>query len=298
MLRRTLEARGQRLVAAEREAAQMQRRIAQQERLESIGQLAGGVAHDFNNLLAVILNYSAFIAEAVADRPEVRRDVEQVQSAAQRAAALTRQLLIFGRRGLVHPDVVDLNQVICDSEALLRSAVGEHIEVRTRLAEECPRVRVDAGHIEQVILNLSVNARDAMPRGGCLLIETSRRQFGDDEADVTAPRPGRYACLSVTDTGTGFTEEALQHVFEPFFTTKPAGRGTGLGLATVYGIVKEAGGDIRLSSGAGAGTTVRVYLPEEAKAVPPGAGPGMSGHSVSTNRSGSRGGRGGGDPAG
>jgi two-component system, cell cycle sensor histidine kinase and response regulator CckA len=255
------------------------------------------VAHDFNNLLAVILNYSAFIAEAVADRPEVRRDVEQVQSAAQRAAALTRQLLIFGRRGPVHPDVVDLNQVICDTEALLRSAVGEHIEVRTRLAGECTRVRVDAGHIEQVILNLSVNARDAMPRGGCLLIETSQQQF-DDAADLTAPRPGRYACLSVTDTGTGFTEEALQHVFEPFFTTKPAGRGTGLGLATVYGIVKEAGGDIRLSSQAGAGTTVRVYLPEEARAPAPGVAPAASGHSVSTNRSGSRGGRGGGDPAG
>jgi len=269
MLRRTLEARARRLVAAEREAAQMQRRIAQQERLESIGQLAGGVAHDFNNLLAVVLNYSAFVADAVADRPEVRRDVEQVQTAAQRAAALTRQLLIFGRRGLVHSDVVDLNQVIGDTEGLLRSAVGEHIELQTRLAEECPRVRVDAGHVEQVLLNLSVNARDAMPRGGCLLIETSRRQFGDDDADLAAPRPGRYACLSVTDTGTGFTEEALQHVFEPFFTTKPAGRGTGLGLATVYGIVKEAGGDIRLSSQTGAGTTVSVYLPEEVQVPPP-----------------------------
>jgi signal transduction histidine kinase len=268
MLRRTLEARGQRLVAAERETAEMQRRIARQERLESIGQLAGGVAHDFNNLLAVILNYSAFIAEAVADRDEVRRDVEQVQSAARRAAALTRQLLIFGRRGMVHSDVVDLNQVIGDTEGLLRSAVGEHIELRTRLAADCPRVRVDAGHIEQVILNLSVNARDAMPRGGCLLIETSQRLFGDDEAGPTGPRPGRYACLSVTDTGTGFTEEALQHVFEPFFTTKPAGCGTGLGLATVYGIVKEAGGDIRLSSEAGVGTTVRVYLPEETLAAP------------------------------
>jgi signal transduction histidine kinase len=268
MLRRTLEARARRLVAAEREAAQMQRRIAQQERLESIGQLAGGVAHDFNNLLAVVLNYSAFVAEAVADRPEVRGDVEQVQRAAQRAAALTRQLLIFGRRGLVHSDVVDLNQVIGETEGLLRSAVGEHIELRTRLSGECPRVRVDAGHIEQVILNLSVNARDAMPRGGCLLIETSQRQFGGDAAGLTAPRPGRYACLSVTDTGTGFTEEALQHVFEPFFTTKPAGRGTGLGLATVYGIVKEAGGDIDLSSEAGVGTTVRVYLPEEAAPAP------------------------------
>jgi signal transduction histidine kinase len=269
LLRRTLEARALHLVEAEREAAQMQRRISQQERLESIGKLAGGVAHDFNNLLGIILNYTAFIAEAVEDRPETLRDVEQVQTAAMRAAALTRQLLIFGRRDLVHGEVIDVNQVIGETEGLLRSAVGEHIEFRTTLAAGVPRVRMDTSHLEQVLLNLSVNARDAMPDGGSLLIETSQRQFNDEERHATTPRPGRYVCLSVTDTGTGFTDEARQHVFEPFFTTKPTGRGTGLGLATIYGIIKDAGGDIQLYSEPGIGTTVRVYIPE-AGLAPPG----------------------------
>jgi two-component system, cell cycle sensor histidine kinase and response regulator CckA len=262
LLRRTLEARALHLVEAEREAAQMQRRISQQERLECIGKLAGGMAHDFNNLLGIILNYTAFIAEAVEDRPETLRDVEQVQTAAMRAAALTRQLLIFGRRDLVHGEVIDVNQVIGDTEGLLRSAVGEHIEFRTTLAAGVPRVRMDTSHLEQVLLNLSVNARDAMPDGGSLIIESSRRQFNDEERHATTPGPGRYACLSVTDTGTGFTDEARQHVFEPFFTTKPTGCGTGLGLATIYGIIKDAGGDIQLYSEPGIGTTVRVYIPE------------------------------------
>jgi signal transduction histidine kinase len=277
MLRRTLEARGQRLVAAEREAAEMQRRIAQQERLESIGKLAGGVAHDFNNILAVILNYAAFVADGVADRPEVLNDVEQVQRAAQRAAALTRQLLIFGRRGLVHGDVVDINRVIEDTSNLLHSAVGEHIDLSAKLAPGVHRIRLDKGHIEQILLNLAVNARDAMPDGGSLLIETSQREFGDEESNAITPKPGRYVCLSVSDTGTGFTDEARKHVFEPFFTTKPAGRGTGLGLATIYGIVTDAGGDIRLYTESGVGTTVRVYLPEVAGEAPVAtAGPAAS----------------------
>ena len=273
MLRRTLEARAQRLVEAEREAAQMQRRISQQERLESIGTLAGGVAHDFNNLLGIILAYAAFMAEAAHDQPELLRDVEQVQEAAQRAAALTRQLLIFGRRDLTRAEVVDLNQVIRDAEGLLRSAVGEHIEFRTKLAAGALRVRMDTTRLEQVLLNLSVNARDAMPDGGALLIETSQRRLSDQEGDQAAPRPGRYMCLSVTDTGTGFTEEARQHAFEPFFTTKPAGRGTGLGLATIYGIVTDAGGDIRLYSECGLGATVRVYLPAADTATTAAADP-------------------------
>jgi signal transduction histidine kinase/ActR/RegA family two-component response regulator len=261
MLRRTLEARAERLMAAAREAAQLQRRISQQERLESIGKLAGGVAHDFNNLLAIILNYTAFIAEAVADRPEALQDIEQVQSAAQRAATLTRQLLIFGRRDVKQGEVVDVNQVIGDNDQLLRSAVGEHIAICTKLAAGAHRVRMDTSHLEQVLLNLSVNARDAMPDGGSLLIQTSEHQFNDVEGHGTTPGPGHYVCLSVTDTGTGFTDEARQHVFEPFYTTKPIGRGTGLGLATIYGIVKDAGGDIQLYSEPGMGTTMRVYIP-------------------------------------
>jgi signal transduction histidine kinase/CheY-like chemotaxis protein len=273
MLRRTLEARARRLVDAEREAAQMQRRISQQERLESIGKLAGGVAHDFNNLLGVILNYAEFIAEAAQDQPELLHDVKQVQAAARRAAALTRQLLIFGRRDLTRAEMVDLNQVITDAEGLLRSTVGEHIEFRIKLGARAMQVRMDTTRLEQVLLNLSINARDAMPDGGTLLIETSQRLFRDQEEDQTAPRPGRYMCLSVTDTGMGFTEEARQHAFEPFFTTKPAGRGTGLGLATIYGIVKDADGDILLYSEPGVGTTVRVYLPAADDAAAAAAAP-------------------------
>jgi signal transduction histidine kinase/CheY-like chemotaxis protein len=262
MLRRTLEARADRLVLAEREAAQMQRRIAQQERLESIGKLAGGVAHDFNNLLAIIINYCGFIAEAVESRPDVAEDVEQVRRAAQRAAALTRQLLIFGRRNMVHGDVVDINEVIRDTENLLRTAVGEHIELRTNLTADLPATRVDTSRIEQVLLNLSVNARDAMaPDGGSLLIETSDQYFSDRDNDGTTPGTGHFVCISVSDTGSGFTDEAREHLFEPFFTTKPAGRGTGLGLATVHEIAKDAGGLAALYSELGVGTTVRVYLP-------------------------------------
>jgi signal transduction histidine kinase/ActR/RegA family two-component response regulator len=271
MLRRTLEERAHRLVEAERGTAEMQLRIAQQERLESIGKLAGGVAHDFNNVLAVVLNYAAFIAEAVEDRPEVLRDVEQVQSAAQRAAALTRKLLIFGKRDLVHDDAAALNEVVDATETLLRSAVGEHIELRTKLAAGVSRVRMDTTHIEQVLLNLAVNARDAMPDGGLLLIETSEREFSDEECSATRPEPGRYACLSVSDTGSGFSDEAREHAFEPFFTTKPEGRGTGLGLATLYGIAKNAGGDIRLYTEPGIGTTIRVYIPEVTSADAPAA---------------------------
>jgi signal transduction histidine kinase len=261
MLRRTLEARGARLVAAERQAAEMQRRMSQQERLESLGKLAGGVAHDFNNLLAIIINYCGFIAEAVEERSDVLEDVEQVRGAAQRAAALTRQLLIFGRRNLVHGDVVDINEVVRDTENLLRTAVREHIELRTTLAADLPVVQVDTSRIEQVLLNLSVNARDAMPDGGSLLIETSEHHFSDADTDGTTPKSGHYVCISVSDTGSGFTYEARRHAFEPFFTTKPAGRGTGLGLATVHEIAKDAGGYAALYSEAGVGTTMRVYLP-------------------------------------
>jgi len=184
-----------------------------------------------------------------------------VRTAAQRAAALTRQLLIFGRRGLVHGEVVDINHVLRESESLLRSAVGEHIDLRTKLGADLPHVRVDKSHIEQVLLNLTVNARDAMPDGGALVIETSERTFTDDPGDSSTPKPGRYICLSVSDTGSGFTDEARKHVFEPFFTTKPAGRGTGLGLATVHGIARDAGGAVTLYSEPGLGTAIRVYLP-------------------------------------
>jgi CheY-like chemotaxis protein len=168
----------------------------------------------------------------------------------------------------VHGDVVDINQVIAGTRNLLHSALGQHIELTTKLVPGVHRIRLDKGHIEQILLNLSVNARDVMPDGGSLLIETSQRQFSDEEGNAVTPKPGRFVCLSVTDTGTGFTDEARKHVFEPFFTTKPTGRGTGLGLATIYGIVTDAGGEVRLHTEAGVGTTVRVYLPEVAGDVP------------------------------
>jgi signal transduction histidine kinase/CheY-like chemotaxis protein len=257
-LRRTLEARARRAVEAERDAAALQLRVEQQQRLESLGQLAGGVAHDFNNFLTVILGFSALAAEDLRDHPEALENLARVQSAAERAAALTRQLLIFGRRDRPQVEVVDLNTVIEGTDSILKAAVGEVVDLRIRLAEGLGPVRVDVSQIEQVLLNLTVNARDAMPGGGTVLIETSERSF---EAEDDSELAGSFVCLSVTDTGTGFSAEAREHGFEPFFTTKPAGRGTGLGLSTVYGIAKAAGGDVRLYSEAGIGSSIRVYLP-------------------------------------
>jgi signal transduction histidine kinase len=261
MLRRTLEGRANRLLEAERAAGAMLQRTSQQERLESLGKLAGGVAHDFNNLLAVILNYSSFVAEAVEDRPAALADVGQIQSAARRAAGLTRQLLIFGRRLVDIGELVDINRVVTDTEGLLRTAIGEHIELRTSLNTTTSTVRVDTSRIEQVLLNLSLNARDAMPGGGVLLISTADHDVSGSSPDAATPQPGRYVCLVVSDTGTGLTDEARRHAFEPFFTTKPVGSGTGLGLATVHGIARDAGGGAALYSKAGQGTTVRVYIP-------------------------------------
>lgn len=261
MLRRTLEARSDRLVAAERAAANMQRRISQQDRLESLGKLAGGVAHDFNNLLAIILNYCHFVAKAEQSRPEVLNDVEHIRTAALRAAALTRQLLIFGRRKPDAGEVVDVNQVVRDSAALLRSAVGDQVEVHMRLADDLPSVRVDTSRIEQILLNLSINGRDAMPGGGRVLITTSTHVASGENGEAPDPTPGNFVCLAVSDTGSGFTDEARTHVFEPFFTTKPIGSGTGLGLATVHEIAKSAGGYAALYSEGGVGSTMRIYLP-------------------------------------
>ena len=261
MLRRTLEGRANRLLEAERAASAMLQRISQQERLESLGKLAGGVAHDFNNLLAIILNYSSFVAEAVEDRPAALVDIREIQHAAQRAAGLTRQLLIFGRRKVDIGEVVELNTVVTDTERLLRSAIGEHIELRTSLEAEASKVRVDTSRLEQVLLNLSLNAGYAMPRGGVLLISTTEHEFKGDEVAPATAQPGRYVCLAVSDTGSGLTDDARRHAFEPFFTTKPVGSGTGLGLATVLGIAKDAGGGATLESERGHGTTVRVYFP-------------------------------------
>ena len=249
----------------------LQARLAQSQRLESVGQLAGGVAHDFNNLLAVILNYASFVGEELPEG-ELRDDVEEIRRAAERAAALTHQLLVFSRRDVVDPKLVDLNAIVADLEKLLRRTLGEQIDLRTRLASTVA-VNADPGQVEQVLVNLAVNARDAMPDGGTLTIASEDAELDDAYAhahtDVTA---GRYVRLSVADTGLGMPEEVKQRALEPFFSTKPKDKGTGLGLATVYGIVTQAGGHLTLESEPGRGTVVTVSLPaaaEPARATTP-----------------------------
>ena len=252
-------------------------RLRQSERLESLGQLAGGVAHDFNNLLGVILNYAAFVAERTVDNPAVHADVEQIRAAAERGARLTSQLLIVGRREAIRPAVLDLNAIVADIRDLLSRSIGEQVKLTVRSDIALPAIRADRGQIEQILLNLAVNARDAMPAGGTLHIAT---HVADLDEDYLRQHPdarlGRHVELAVSDTGAGIPPEVAGHIFEPFFTTKPKGQGTGLGLATVYGIVTEAGGSLSVNSEAGLGTTFRLLFPavdEPAAlaAIPPAA---------------------------
>ena len=246
----------------EREKRGLEEELDQLRRLESVGQLAGGIAHDFNNLLAVILNYAEFVSAELSEGTPLWEDVEEIRRAAQRGAALTRQLLIFSRRDVVRLEVLDLNQVLAEMEKLLRRTLGEHVRLETRPGAGLAPVEADPGQLEQVVVNLAVNARDAMPQGGHLVIETSDVELDDAFCSLhDLPRPGRYVRLVVSDTGGGMTREVAEHAFEPFFTTKAKGEGTGLGLATVYGILKEAGGSVQLYSETGVGTTVKVYLP-------------------------------------
>jgi PAS domain S-box-containing protein len=258
-------------VAASRQRERLEAQLQQAQRLESVGQLAGGVAHDFNNLIAVILNYASFVLDELQDRPAVRDDVEEIRRAAERAATLTRQLLIFSRRDVIHPEVLDLRAVVVDMRKLLQRTIGENIELVTHVAEDLAPVTADRGQIEQVIVNLAVNARDAMPQGGRLVVEAANRVL-DEDFVVTDPelKPGRYVRIAVADTGTGMTREVADRAFEPFFTTKPKGQGTGLGLATVYGIVKQAGGKTGLYSEPGRGTTVTIHLPAAVEGQGPG----------------------------
>ncbi|MGH2916480.1 MAG: ATP-binding protein [Solirubrobacteraceae bacterium] len=252
------------------ERARLQRQLAQVTRLESLGLLAGGVAHDFNNLLAVILNYAAFAEEAVgaavAQDPErwssARDDIAEVQEAARRASRLTHQLLAFARREVVRPEVVSLNDVVRGTAQLLRRTLGEHIELTLTLADDLAPVLADPGQLEQVLVNLAVNARDAMPSGGTLIVQTANLQVDDDYAGATPGlEPGPHVRLRVSDTGQGMDRATADRAFEPFFTTKSEGEGTGLGLATVYGIVSEMGAQVRLYSEPGVGTTCTVLVP-------------------------------------
>jgi PAS domain S-box-containing protein len=251
---------------SERERA-LQEQLAQARRLESVGQLAGGIAHDFNNILGVIINYAEFVADELEPGSQALADVEEIRRAADRAAALTRQLLIFSRREVVQPEVLYLRNVVAELENLLRRALGERVELVTRFGEDRCAVEADPGQIEQVLVNLAVNARDAMPDGGRLMIEVDRTELDAEYAYMHPDtEPGIYVRLKVSDTGSGMDEETVQRAFEPFFTTKGKGEGTGLGLATVYGIVTGAGGRIDLYSEPEIGTTVKIHLPVSTKA--------------------------------
>jgi hypothetical protein len=283
--------REQRRLEAERK--RFETRQQQSQRLELLGQLAGGVAHDFNNLLAVILNYAAFVNEEVsaAARGEgggrweaVRGDVSQIELAAERAARLTRQLLAFARREVVSEQVISLNEIIGDLEQLLRRTIGEHLELVTNLAPDLWPILADSGQMEQVLVNLAVNGRDAMPDGGTLTIETDNLVVDEVHLDG---RPeltlGRYVRVQVSDTGTGMAKEVRDRAFEPFYTTKPKGEGSGLGLATVYGVVSQAGGYAQIYSEPGIGTTFAALLPatDESPAVATGV---PDGHHVAAGR--------------
>lgn len=242
----------------------------QRSRLESIGQLVGGIAHDFNNLLAGIMSYSKLVQEQVEGINErapnetleqVVEDVEQIVRATERAASLTKQLLLFGRQEVVELQILDLNQIVSGMEDLLRRTIGEQIRLRTDLAHPLGAVNLDAGHLEQILMNLVVNGRDAMSSDGRLSIRTCEATVDDGDKLEQGAKPGDYIVLSVSDTGTGMPAHVIEQAFEPYFSTKPRGEGSGLGLATAYGIVTQSGGHISIDSEVGLGTTVNVYLP-------------------------------------
>ena len=239
----------------------LEERLNQAERLEAIGQLAGGIAHDFNNVLLVIRGYASVLRGELAD-PQQVADVDEITKAADRAANLTRQLLVFGRRQVLQPRLLSIPAVVSDLESLLRSAVSEDIELGLALDGDAPTVVADPTQIEQVLVNLVVNSRDAMPEGGAITVGASGAELLETDDTATPPLvPGTYATLSVADTGTGIPEDVVPHMFEPFFTTKEEGVGTGLGLSTVYGIVTQSGGSIAVDTAPGAGTAITVYLP-------------------------------------
>ncbi len=251
------------------EKERLRHQLQQSQRIESLGQLAGGVAHDFNNLLAVILGYASFIERRAEPGSADERDVTAIREAGERASRLTRQLLSFARREVVRPTVLDLTGVVLEMEQLLRRTIGEHVVLETTLAPDLWPIMADDGQLEQVLVNLAVNARDAMPGGGTLTLDTENVDV-DAAYAQTRPglAPGRYVRLRVSDTGVGMTPEVAARAFEPFFTTKPKGHGTGLGLATIHGIVTQAGGHVQIYSESGLGTTFTVLLPATEAAVP------------------------------
>lgn len=244
---------------------ELEGQIQQAQKMEAIGQLAGGIAHDFNNLLTVVMGYSECLVDDLAERTQSQQMAQEILRAAGRAADLTKQLLAFGRKAIIAPTVLDLNGEIHQTESMLRRLIGEDIELVIATVPKALKIRIDPGQLHQVILNLSVNARDAMPHGGQLRIETSSEIL--EESTIRGRprlRPGRHAVLTVTDTGCGISPEIAAHIFEPFFTTKETGKGTGLGLATAYGIIEQAGGHIEVESRPGQGALFRIHLPQVA----------------------------------
>ena len=250
--------------ATEEALRKSEEELRHSQKMEAVGRLAGGVAHDFNNLLTAIIGYAELIATRHTSNTLAKQNAELIRKAGEQAAALTRQLLAFSRKQILQPKVIDLNELVVEMEKLLRRVIGERFDLQSQPEAQIGRVKADPSQIEQVVLNLGVNARDAMPRGGKLIIRTENVRLDRAAASQLSAslKPGDYVMLSVTDTGAGMDEETMSHIFEPFFTTKGPGKGTGLGLATVYGIVRQTGGGISVESEPGKGSIFRIYLPQ------------------------------------